>query len=169
MCLSGRGLVFQYGRDCRMIFMTTRPAPLIMKQILKLLFLGALLPACASRGIAGPQAMEWRERMMPIAPRGYVCGFVSEPVKFDGNLEAGAWASAPWTADFVDIQGPAKPTPRFHTRAKMLWDENYLYVAAELEEPHVWATQTKHDSVIFLDPDFEVFMDPDGDTANYYE
>jgi len=28
----------------------------------------------------------------------------------------------------------------------------------------VWANQTKHDSVVFQDNDFEVFMDPDGDT-----
>ena len=50
--------------------------------------------------------------------------------------------AAPWTADFVDIQGGAKPKPRFRTRAKMLWDDDYLYIAAELEEPHVWATLT---------------------------
>ena len=66
----------------------------------------------------------------------------------------------PWTTDFVDIQGGAKPTPRFRTRAKLLWDDDYLYIAAELEEPHVWATLTQHDSVIFQDPDFEVFIDP---------
>jgi hypothetical protein len=52
---------------------------------------------------------------------------------------------------------------------KMLWDDNALYIAAELEEPHVWATLTKHDSVIFEDPDFEVFLDPDADGHNYGE
>jgi hypothetical protein len=33
----------------------------------------------------------------------------------------------------------------------------------------VWATLTEHDSVIFHDPDFEVFIDPNGDTLEYYE
>ena len=51
----------------------------------------------------------------------------------------------------------------------MLWDDKYFYIAAELEEPHVWATLTKHDSVIFHDNDFEVFIDPDGDNHEYYE
>ncbi len=63
----------------------------------------------------------------------------------------------------MDIQGDAEAerAPRFRTRAKVLWDENYLYIAAELEEPHVWATLTNHDfAVIFHDPDFEVFIDP---------
>ena len=51
----------------------------------------------------------------------------------------------------------------------MLWDDEALYIAAELEEPHVWATLTKHDSVIFHDPDFEVFLDPDADSHIYGE
>lgn len=51
----------------------------------------------------------------------------------------------------------------------MMWDETYFYVAALLEEPHVWATLTQHDSVIFHDNDFEVFIDPDGDNHQYYE
>ena len=51
----------------------------------------------------------------------------------------------------------------------MLWDDQYLYVAAELEEPHVWATLTEHDSVIFHDNDFEVFLNPSGDGLNYFE
>mgnify|MGYP002381301610 CR=1 FL=1 len=61
------------------------------------------------------------------------------------------------------------PKPRFRARAKMLWDENYFYIAADLEEPHVSATLTAHDSVIFRDNDFEVFIDPDGDGLAYFE
>ena len=44
-----------------------------------------------------------------------------------------------WTEDFVDIEGTRRPKPRLRTRAKMLWDAEYFYIAAELEEPHVWA------------------------------
>ena len=51
----------------------------------------------------------------------------------------------------------------------MLWDDQYFYIAGQLEEPHVWATLTKHDSVIFHDNDFEIFIDPDGDNHEYYE
>ncbi|MFO7845241.1 MAG: carbohydrate-binding family 9-like protein, partial [Balneolaceae bacterium] len=39
----------------------------------------------------------------------------------------------------------------------------------ELEDPHVWATITERDAVIFMDNNFEIFIDPDGDTHNYYE
>ena len=51
----------------------------------------------------------------------------------------------------------------------MLWDENYFYFAALMEEPHVWAKLTERDDVIYKDNDFEIFLDPDGDTHNYYE
>jgi hypothetical protein len=51
----------------------------------------------------------------------------------------------------------------------MLWDDDYFYIGAELEEPHVWATLTEHDAVIFRDNDFEVFIDPNGDSHEYYE
>jgi transglutaminase-like putative cysteine protease/predicted esterase len=115
------------------------------------------------------EADQWRQKMEPIVPRGYLCRHTATPIVVDGKLDDAAWADAPWTADFVDIQGESKPKPRFRTRAKMLWDDDYLYIAAELQEPHVWATLTQHDSVIFQDPDFEVFINPKGDTHSYYE
>lgn len=103
------------------------------------------------------------------APQGYVCHFSDAPIQIDGQLNDAAWNNAPWTNTFVDIEGSVKPVPRFRTRARMLWDEQYFYIAAEMEEPHVWGTLTEHDSVIFQDNDFEVFIDPDGDNHEYYE
>jgi hypothetical protein len=104
-----------------------------------------------------------------MLPKGYVCGRAAEPLVIDGDLTKPAWQAAPWTDAFVDIEGDAKPAPRWATRAKMLWDDDFFYIAAELEEPHIWATLTEHDSVIFQDNDFEVFIDPDGDNHQYYE
>lgn len=112
---------------------------------------------------------DWQTKMRPITPKGYLCRRAAAPIAVDGNLDDASWSHAPWTDDFVDIQGHGHPVPRFRTRAKMLWDDDYLYVAAELEEPHVWGTLTEHDSVIFRDPDFEVFIDPMGHTQPYYE
>ena len=86
-----------------------------------------------------------------------------------GRGDHEAWSAAAWTDYFVDIEGYKKPEPRFETRAKMLWDDNFFYVHALMEEPCVWATLTEHDSVIFQDNDFEVFIDPDGDALRYFE
>lgn len=93
-------------------------------------------------------------------PNTYDCYRASKPIHIDGNLNDPAWRAAPWTTNFVDIQGASKPLPRFHTRAKVLWDDTYLYVAAELEEPDVKATLTQHDSIIYHDNNFEVFLKP---------
>ena len=107
---------------------------------------------------------DWLAKMQPLTPKSYLCLHADKPIQIDGKLDDPAWKAAAWTDYFVDIQGDTKPKPRFRTRAKMLWDDDYLYLAAEIEEPHVWATLTNHDSVIFRDPDFEVFIDPKSET-----
>jgi hypothetical protein len=102
-------------------------------------------------------------------PKFYFAYRAITPVNLDGNLNDAAWQKAAWTDTFVDIEGDKNPLPRFLTRAKMVWDDNYFYIAAELQEPHVWGTITKRDSVIYYDNDFEVFIDPNGDNHQYYE
>ncbi len=102
-------------------------------------------------------------------PLSYDCDRATTPIRIDGRLDDAAWQNAPWTGDFVDIEGSGKPKPRFRTRVKMLWDDHYLYIAAQLEEPDVKATLTEHDSVIFHDNDFEVFVKPLPATPSYYE
>ncbi|MBL8238973.1 MAG: carbohydrate-binding family 9-like protein [Bryobacterales bacterium] len=101
-------------------------------------------------------------------PQGYACPRAAAPIRIDGLIDE-QWRQAPWTSDFADIEGDRKPKPRFRTRAKMQWDSEYFYIAAELEEPHVWGTITRHDAVIFHDNDFEVFVDPNGDSHEYFE
>ncbi len=116
--------------------------------------------------LAGALAVPLAAQTLPLT---YDCQRASAPIRIDGKLDDPAWARAAWTSDFVDIEGAAKPRPRFRTRVKMLWDDQYLYIAAELEEPDVKATLTQHDSVIFHDNDFEVFLKPLPATPSYYE
>ncbi|MCZ6837104.1 MAG: carbohydrate-binding family 9-like protein [Planctomycetota bacterium] len=103
------------------------------------------------------------------SPRQAICYRTNTPLCIDGKATEPIWAHALWSEDFIDIEGPLKPPPRFRTRMKMLHDDVNLYVHAELEEPHVWGTITKRNEVIFHDNDFELFIDPDGDNHNYYE
>ena len=63
---------------------------------------------------------------IPFAPRHYLCHQASGEILIDGNLDESDWAEAPWTEDFVDIQGDRQPLPALRTRAEMLWDEHYL-------------------------------------------
>ena len=102
-------------------------------------------------------------------PKSYNCGKTKSPLNIDGKLNDPAWQTRHGPKISSTSKARRSLHPRFRTRAKMLWDDNYLYIGAQLDEPHVWATLTEHDSVIFHDNDFEVFIDPDGDALNYYE
>lgn len=102
-------------------------------------------------------------------PLSYVAGYAKQAPVIDGKLDDEAWAKAEWTSYFQDIEGNLKPKPYYDTRAKMLWDDKYLYVAAELKDPHVWATLTKRDEIVFFDNDFEIFINPSNNTHSYFE
>jgi predicted metalloprotease with PDZ domain len=132
--------------------------------------LAEILKPRAAR-VAGTSALlrDARKPTPTPAPKGYVCERATTPISVDGRLDDDAWKVAAWTDVFVDIEGAIRARPRFATRAKMLWDDEFLYIGALLEEPHVWGTLTAHDSVIFEDNDFEIFIDPDGDNHDYYE
>ena len=102
-------------------------------------------------------------------PNNYVCYRTADKINVDGKLDEKSWQNAAPVGAFVDISGEGFPTPRYNTQAKMLWDDEYLYVAAELDDPHVWADIKTHDEVVYYNNDFEIFIDPDGDTHNYFE
>jgi hypothetical protein len=130
--------------------------------MLKQFFIMTLLNTiCMSQTLQIPQ--------IKFLPQKYICYKTNEIITIDGKLIESSWSKAEWTDDFVDIEGSSKPVPRYRTRAKMLWDDNYLYIAAEIDEPDIWTTLTQRDTVIFYDNDFEVFIDPDGDTHRYSE
>lgn len=99
----------------------------------------------------------------------YHCKRATKPFVLDGNLEKDFWEEAEFTGEFADIEGPGMPKPRFRTRAKMLWDDENLYFGAILEGDEIWGTLTERESIIFQDNDFEIFIDPDSDTHQYYE
>jgi len=128
-----------------------------------------LLCLIAFTAAAEGRNWEMRQKMNAQSPRHYLCYKTNETIMIDGKMEDPAWEKAAWTQQFVDIEGLDKPAPTYPTQAKMLWDDEYFYIAAKLTEPHVWGTITERDAVIFQDNDFEIFIDPDGDGHNYYE
>lgn len=102
------------------------------------------IPPAAGRAQRAPRDDE----ATPFAPRKYVAYRTPAKLSVDGKLDEPAWGAAAWSDPFVDIEGDTRPRPRFRTRAKMLWDDEYFYVSAEMEEPDVWGTLTERDAMI---------------------
>jgi hypothetical protein len=102
-------------------------------------------------------------------PKSYACLFINQDLVIDGNPDEPVWNEASWSDPFIDIEGTDKPLPYYNTQFKMLWGDSSLYILAKLEEEHIWGTLTQHDDIIFRDNDFEVFIDPDGDSHQYFE
>jgi len=109
------------------------------------------------------------ESPIPWSPKQYVCQTPIDSIIIDGLDNEKSWQALAWSDDFVDIEGSLKPLPALKTNMKMLWDDKYFYFFSKMEEPHIWAKLTQRDAVIYQDDDFEIFIDPDGDSHNYYE
>ena len=116
--------------------------------------------------LTGFAVLQGSAQQQPLA---YDIRYTATPIVIDGQLNDAAWSKAPWSSDFIDITADPAKAPVYRTRYKMLWDDHYLYIAAELQEPNVHATLTEHDSVIFHDDDFEVFVKPVTTDEPYYE
>lgn len=124
---------------------------------------------CGQDDIFGQNRTYDLEQLLQFTPRVYICYQTQGEILIDGDLSDPSWMKTNWTEDFTDIEGNAKAKPYCLTRAKLLWDDSCLYIGAEIYDENIWAYFTKHDDPLFLEKDFEFFIDPDNDTKNYIE
>lgn len=91
----------------------------------------------------------------------------AQGITLDGKLDEPAWAAARWTEPFVDTLsgGPAA----FEAKAKVLWDDDNLYVAFQVSDDDLRSPFTEHDDHLWEADCVEVMVDPDGDGRNYFE
>ena len=102
-----------------------------------------------------------------VSLKHYIITKNNEKIIIDGLANEASWQLALFSDSFIDIEGVE--IPKYDTKMKLLWDENYLYVFAQMEEPHIWGDLTLRDTIIFYNNDFEVFISPSGTTRNYGE
>jgi len=122
----------------------------------------AAAPACRDP-TAGPG---WLSGTRPPLPT-YRARRARGPIAVDGRLDEQAWAGAP-RVDLVETL--AGRAPRYATRARLLWDDEALYVAFECRDDEVWVRPgRKDDDAIWEDEVVEVFLDPGGAGHDYVE
>ncbi|MBV8818616.1 MAG: carbohydrate-binding family 9-like protein [Acidobacteriaceae bacterium] len=88
------------------------------------------------------------------------------PIVVDGRLDEAAWSKSkpiefvfPW-----DQQTGAKQK----TMARLLWDDDYLYVAYECEDTDIVALHQNRDDPTYKDDAVEIFINPDPTQTFYY-
>ncbi|MBK5290453.1 MAG: c-type cytochrome [Acidobacteriia bacterium] len=88
-------------------------------------------------------------------------------IKIDARLDEPAWAAAPPTSDFIFnwFTAGEKET----TEAKLLWDDDNLYVSWRCQDRHISAYVTERHGPVSKDDCVEVFISPDPrKVTNYY-
>ncbi len=122
--------------------------------VLTSLTLLAALPPAAPAAEAAWQPPQYRVLRAAIAPQ------------IDGQLDDPAWFAAPHAGDFVFTWW--KQGPREQTRAKLLWDDEYLYIGVICQDAHITARHTERDSKIPEDDCFELMIAPDAAKPEIY-
>lgn len=102
----------------------------------------------------------------PPIPR-YEVKRAASPIVIDGKLDDKAWAAAgkielifPW-----ESQTGAKQK----TTARLLWDDDNLYVSYDCADTDIVTAHTQHDDPTYLDDAVEIFINPmPSQTSIYY-
>jgi len=103
------------------------------------------------------------------AVKKYLVRRTAKPIKVDGKLDEPAWKTAPYLGAFVDTMTGTPAAASVKTDAKMLWDDQNLYIAFENTDPDVWSTLTKRDDKLWTQEAVEVMIDADGNGKSYIE
>jgi hypothetical protein len=89
------------------------------------------------------------------------------PIAIDGALLEAAWDRAERTGPFVrSVDG--KPAAAA-TEARLLWDDEALYVAFQCEDANVATPFTRDDQPLYTSNVVEIFLNPSRDLAHYVE
>jgi Carbohydrate family 9 binding domain-like len=123
--------------------------------------LGALaLSSRAGRGAAEP------DKSVP-AVRTAECRRAAGSILIDGKLEEPAWQQAQVLKDFAVYW--EHRVPKTATRARLLWDDHYLYFAADMDDSDLYADVTEHNGMCWFNDVFELFFKPSERRLGYYE
>ena len=103
-------------------------------------------------------------------PTAYECRWADGPITIDGKADEAAWKNAQVIDNFyVPWLQPNPRAARTATKAKLLWDREYLYFFAEMEDADLFAIEKEHNGMTWEDDVFELFFKPAEDKPGYYE
>jgi hypothetical protein len=86
----------------------------------------------------------------------YTAYKITSAPKIDGRLDEDIWKNVPKSTRFRDLISGGETI--HDTKAAVVWDNDYLYVAYWIEEPNLQATLTERDAPIYENNDVELFI-----------
>ncbi len=90
----------------------------------------------------------------------FECRRANGPVTIDGSPDDEAWKGAQTISNFaLPWLGPNHPA-KSKTVARLLWDDQYLYFLAEMDDTDVYADIAEHNAEIWNNDVFELFFKP---------
>lgn len=95
------------------------------------------------------------------------CRWTAEALKIDGKLDEAVWQKAQLLEDFVVFWQNRKA--KSATKARLLWDEKYLYFGADMEDSDLYADVKERNDRTWENDVFELFFKPSRDKLTYYE
>ena len=93
--------------------------------------------------------------------------FVAEPISVDGKLNEQAWSHLSWLPMNHHIVGEIPSKEDFSGSYKLLWDENYLYLAAKITDDVLYDRFANPLEKYWDDDCLEVFIDEDNSGGNH--
>ncbi len=101
-------------------------------------------------------------------PAEALCSRAESPITIDGKLDEPAWRLAAPMGRF-SCYGTKRGYPEYNTTARLLWDDENLYVGFRATDPDIWSEITERDGPLWEGEVLEIYVDPDGDGRNYKE
>lgn len=100
----------------------------------------------------------------------FECRRASGEIHVDGLADEAAWAAAQAIDNFsLPWLGKAARPARTATTARLLWDQDFLYFFAAMDDADLYADVEEHDGLIWENDVFELFLKPDCEKPGYYE
>ncbi len=103
----------------------------------------------------------------PPVDRTAECRWAGGDIKIDGLADEPAWKNAQVLDKFVAFWAHRKP--KTSTKARLLWDDKYLYFTAEMEDTDLYADVKERNGMTWSNDVFELFFKPHADKLAYYE
>ncbi len=108
-----------------------------------------------------------------FTPRTYEARKTDSPPVLDGNLDDPVWSTAQTISDFYAYRSGGAP-PAAETSARILWDDNRLYLAFEMLDADIRPSSlvsgaTGRDASLFQGDVIELFVRQDTASPQYHE